>query len=103
MPLICASQCFGTKTRRSFVALRAGPTVIPEHSGRPLRSPAATCRLLALVLVWTGNMDAAVGAQESDLATDNPLAYCARVATLDRPPGGGSPAPRALESYVRTA
>ena len=76
-----------------------------EHSGSPgtSRSPAAVCRLLALVLVWTGNTSAAVGAAESDPGTDNPLAYCARVRTLDLPPGGGSPAPRALESYVRTA
>jgi hypothetical protein len=106
MPLICASRRFGNEAGRSFVAVvRVAATMTIEHSGSPgtSRSPAAVCRLLALVLVWTGNTSAAVGAAESDLGTANPLAYCARVRTLDLPPGGGSPAPRALESYVRTA
>src|SRR3984885_15550445 len=106
MPLICASRCFGNEADRSFVAVvRVGATMTIEHSGSPgtSRSPAAVCRLLALVLVWTGNTSAAVGAAESDPGTDNPLAYCARVRTLGLAPGGVAPYPSALGSYGRAA
>ena len=96
-----AWKCCGDEPERSFTSLaRIGLMPGPFAMSRSL---APICRLLAATLVWTGNIDLTAAAPKPAAGPDQPLAFCARVGTLDIPPGGGSPVPRALEPYVRTA
>jgi hypothetical protein len=60
----------------------------------------ATCA--SFLAVWTPAPPVWADPSRANEVAD-PIAYCARVGTMDVPPGGGSPIPAVLEARARTA